>query len=119
MDKMKDLNIEQILGAMEKPQTATTFEKITEALSKVDGVLAQLQNTVDHLDKLGLKPLFVRGCGKYLGVDAETPLKLDNQPKQNFVSKTHELFIAQINKLTEDELQKQIGVGQNVQATET
>jgi len=108
---MKELDIDQILKAMESPATATNLENILEMLKNADIVLKQVESVMDHLDRIGLKPLLVRGLGAKLGIDAESPLKTDG-----YKSPTHEKFITGVNNLSEAELLKQIGVGGNVKS---
>ena len=108
---MKDLDIDKLLSVMDKPQTGNNIESIMKALEQADNILKQFEVVVNRLDHLGLKPLIVRGLGKQLGVDAESPLKSE------YKSKAHEDVIKGLNNLSEADLLKQIGAGANVQGT--
>jgi hypothetical protein len=76
---MKDLNIDAMLSAMEKPTTNDSLKTVLGMLEQADVVLKQLESVMTRLDSMGLKPLLVRGLGAKLGIDAETPLKTGNQ----------------------------------------
>jgi 3-deoxy-D-manno-octulosonic-acid transferase len=105
---MKELDINGILSAMEKPATASNLKTVLDMLQQADVVLKQVESVMQRLDNMGLKPLIVRGLGVKLGIDAESPLKSAKSP-------THEKFIQGINQLSEEELLKQVGAGANVQ----
>lgn len=106
---MKELDIDAVLGALEKPSTASNLKTVLEMLQQADTVLKQVESVMGRLENMGLKPLIVRGLGVKLGVDAETPLK------QEYKSPTHQKFIQACNQLTEDQLIKQLGSAANVQ----
>jgi hypothetical protein len=110
---MQELNIDQLLGAMEKPTTGANLKTVLEMLQQADTVLKQVESVMLRLDRMGLKPLIVRGLGAKLGIDAESPLKSDS-PK----SETHKKFIEGINQLSEEELIKQVGSAANVKERE-
>ena len=99
---MKELPIDDILAALEKPSTGKNINEIMQALSKADEVLKQIEVLMTRLDRMGLKPLLVRGLGVKLGIDAESPLKSD------FRSPTHAKVMEGLNMLSEDELKTQL-----------
>lgn len=105
---MKNIDIDAVLGALEKPAVSDNLSTILEMLEKADTVLKQVETVMTRLDNMGLKPLIVRGLGIKLGVDAETPL-------QSYKSETHKKFIEGINQVSEDDLKKQLGSAMNVQ----
>ena len=105
---MKNIDIDAVLGALEKPATSDNLNTILEMLEKADTVLKQVETVMARLDNMGLKPLIVRGLGVKLGVDAETPL-------QSYKSETHKKFIEGINQVSEADLKKQLGSAMNVQ----
>ncbi len=109
---MKNIDIDAVLGALEKPATSDNLNTILEMLEKADTVLKQVETVMQRLDNMGLKPLIVRGLGVKLGVDAETPL-------QSYKSETHKKFIEGINQVSEAELKKQLGSAMNVQTEST
>lgn len=109
---MKNIDIDAVLGALEKPATSDNLNTILEMLEKADTVLKQVETVMQRLDNMGLKPLIVRGLGIKLGIDAETPL-------QDYKSPTHKKFIEGINQVSEADLQKQLGSAMNVQAEGT
>jgi len=106
---MKDLDIDAILGALEKPATGSNLKTCLEMLQQADVVLKQVESVMERLDRMGLKPLIVRGLGVKLGIDAETPLKVNG-----YKSDTHRKFIEGINQISEEELIKQMGDAANV-----
>jgi uncharacterized membrane-anchored protein len=76
---MKELDINAVLQAMEKPSTSSNLKTVLDMLQQADVVLKQVESVMNRLDNMGLKPLLVRGLGAKLGIDAETPLKTGNQ----------------------------------------
>lgn len=76
---MKELDINAVLQAMEKPSTNDSLKTVLGMLEQADVVLKQVESVMNRLDNMGLKPLLVRGLGAKLGIDAETPLKTGNQ----------------------------------------
>jgi hypothetical protein len=107
---MKELDINAILEAMEKPATGSNLKTVLDMLNQADTVLKQVESVMQRLDSMGLKPLIVRGLGVKLGIDAETPLKTEA-----YKSETHKKFIEACNQISEGELLKQLGAGANVQ----
>lgn len=107
---MKDLDIDGILTALEKPTTGSNLKTVLEMLQQADVVLKQVESVMSRLDNMGLKPLIVRGLGVKLGIDAETPLKTGG-----YKSETHQKFIEACNQLSEADLLKQLGSAANVQ----
>jgi hypothetical protein len=109
---MKELDIDAVLKAMEKPAVGNNAESIMHMLSQADQFLKQVEVLMQRMDRMGLKPLLVRGLGVKLGVDAESPLKSE---KPEYKSETHRKYIESINALSEEELKKIIsGSGGNV-----
>lgn len=106
---MKEIPIDQILEAMEKPTTASNISALLDGLKQVNTVLGEFQKSVKMLDNMGLLPLLVRVAGVKCGVDAETPLKT------GFKSETHAKYMEAVNALSEEELKKQLGAAANVQ----
>jgi hypothetical protein len=103
-DTMKELDIDALLGAMEKPTTGKNLNSLMEALGKANEMLTQVESLMTKFDKMGLKPLLVRGLGAKLGIDAESPLKSEQAIK----SPTHAKFIDALNLMSEDELKGQM-----------
>ena len=109
---MKELDIDAVLKAMEKPTVGNNAESIMSMLAQADQFLKQVEILMQRMDRMGLKPLIVRGLGVKLGVDAESPLKSE---KPEFKSETHRKYIESINALSEEELIKLMsGSGGNV-----
>lgn len=102
---MKELDIDAILGAMEKPTTGKNLNSLMEVMEKANAFLSQAQVLMEKFDKMGLKPLLVRGLGAKLGIDAETPLKSDMPAVK---SPTHAKIIEGLNLMSEDELKGQM-----------
>lgn len=107
---MKELDINAVLEAMEKPATSSNLKTVLEMLQQADVVLKQVESVMSRLDNMGLKPLIVRGLGVKLGVDAESPLK------SGYKSETHRKYIEAVNQVSEEELTKQLGSAANVQS---
>jgi hypothetical protein len=109
---MRELDIDAVLKAMEKPAVGNNAESIMQMLAQADQFLKQVEILMQRMDRMGLKPLIVRGLGVKLGVDAESPLKSE---KPEYKSETHRKYIESINALSEEELKKLIsGSGGNV-----
>jgi len=109
---MKELDIDAVLKAMEKPTVGNNAESIMSMLAQADQFLKQVEILMQRMDRMGLKPLLVRGLGVKLGVDAESPLKSE---KPEYKSETHRKYIESINALSEEELKKLMsGSGGNV-----
>ena len=109
---MKELDIDQLLTAMEKPAVGNNATQIMEMLGKADDFLKQIEQLMTRLDRMGLKPLLVRGLGAKLGIDAESPLKTE------YKSETHRKVFEGLNSLSEEDLKKQLGDAANVQGKE-
>lgn len=109
---MKELDIDMVLKAMEKPTVGNNAESIMNMIGQADQFLKQVETLMQRMDRMGLKPLIVRGLGVKLGVDAESPLKSE---KVEYKSETHRKYIDTINNLSEEELMKLMsGSGGNV-----
>jgi len=111
---MKELDIDSIMSAMEKPAVGDNLKRVMDVLNQADTFLKQVETIMTRMDRMGLKPLVVRGLGKQLGVDAETPLKTDN----NFKSSTHQRVYEAFNQMSEEDLIKQLGSAANVKGEE-
>jgi len=106
---MKELDIDALLGAMEKPAVGNNAEQIMNMLAQADGFLKQVESLMQRMDRMGLKPLLVRGLGAKLGIDAESPLKSEKPPELSaYKSPTHKKIIEGLNQLSEDELSIQM-----------
>jgi len=99
---MKDLPIDQMLAALDSPQTGSNALNITDMLTSANKMLGQATMIMDKLEKMGLKPLIVRGAGAKLGVDAESPLKTDNAVYP--ATEAHKGLFSQLNQLTEQQV---------------
>jgi hypothetical protein len=104
---MKELDIDAVLKAMEKPTTGKNLNSMMELMEKANAFLTQAQSLMDKFDKMGLKPLLVRGLGVKLGIDAESPLRCEAPA---FKSPTHAKIIEGLNLMSEDELKGQMEV---------
>lgn len=110
---MKELPIDEILSALDKPTTGDNLTALIEAIGKADQFLQQCEKLMSRLDAMGLKPLLVRGAGAKLGIDAESPLKTE---KPAFKSPTHQKYFEGINNLSEQELLKLMEGGKDAGA---
>ena len=112
---MKELDIDALLKSMEKPAVGNNAESIMNMLAQADGFLKQVETLMQRMDRMGLKPLVVRGLGAKLGIDAESPLKSEKMPELSaYKSPTHQKIIEGLNLLSEDELNKQMEALVNV-----
>ena len=100
---MKELDIDAVLKVMEKPTVGNNAESIMNMLGQADQFLKQVETLMQRMERMGLKPLLVRGLGVKLGVDAESPLKSE---KPEYKSETHKKYMESVNALSEDELLK-------------
>ncbi len=100
---MKEIDIDALLSMADKPQVANNASQIMEMLQKADEFLKQAETIMVRLDKMGLKPLIVRGLGVRLGIDAESPLKTE------WKSPTHQKYIEKVNQVSEKDLLTMIG----------
>lgn len=101
---MKDIDVDALLGAMESDKVGSNAMSIMEMLETANKVMGQVTSLMDKFDKMGLKPLLVRGLGAKLEIDAETPLRSDDI----IVPRTtgHAAVFQQLNGLSEGELRE-------------
>ena len=88
-----------LLGDLSKTKIDST---VLDTLKEVNKVLGEGSRTVDLLKKTGLLPLIIRGIGKKLDVDPETPLQSENTIMPQ--SENHKLLFNQLNRLNQDQL---------------
>ena len=114
---MQDLDLDKILGAMENENTAPNMMSITEMLDTANKVMGQVTALMDKFEKMGLKPLLVRGAGAKLKIDAETPLKSDNAivPRTD----THKQLYLQLNNMDEQQLAEMFADGEKTDTPAT
>lgn len=96
---------------MESETVGNNAMSIMDMLETANKVMTQVTSLMDKFDKMGLKPLLVRGAGAKLGIDAESPLRTDNV----LVPATpgHEALFAQMNTMTEEQLREMFGVNKD------
>jgi len=99
---MKDLDVEAVLGAMESEQFGNNTVSLFDMLGMANKALTQIEKLMMTAERMGLKPLLVRGAGKKLGIDAETPIRTDDSviPK----TEMHKQLFDHLNSLSEDQL---------------
>ena len=107
---MPDIDLEKVLGAMENENVANNAMSITDMLDMANKVMGQVTALMDKFEKMGLKPLLVRGAGAKLKIDAETPLKSDNTVTPR--TATHKQLYEQLNGMDETQLAEMFGNGQ-------
>ena len=97
---MDDIDLMKgLLGDLSKTKIDST---VLDTLKEVNKVLGEGSKTIDLLKKTGLLPLIIRGIGKKLDVDAETPLQSENTIMPQ--SEAHKLILNQINGLDPKQL---------------
>ena len=108
---MQELDLDKILGAMENENVSNNAMSITDMLDMANKVMGQVTSLMDKFEKMGLKPLLVRGAGAKLNIDAETPLKTDNTviPRTD----VHKQLYEQLNNMDEAQLAAMFGEKQN------
>jgi hypothetical protein len=106
---MQDLDIDKVLGAMESESVGNNAMSIMDMLESANKIMTQVTTLMDKFEKMGLKPLLVRGAGAKLKIDAETPLKSDNA----IVPRTdvHKQLYEQLNGMDEKQLAEMFGDG--------
>ena len=104
---MKDIDIDKLLGAMENEKVGENAMSITDMLSAANKIMSQVTSLMDKFDKMGLRPLLVRGAGAKLKIDAETPLKSDNVVTPR--TATHKQLYEQLNGMDEAQLTEMFG----------
>jgi uncharacterized membrane-anchored protein len=101
---MPDIDLDKVLGAMENENVANNAMSLTDMLDTANKVLGQVTMLMDKFEKMGLKPLLVRGMGAKLGVDAEKPLATDNVVVPR--TETHKELYDQLNNMGEEQLRE-------------
>lgn len=101
---MQDIDIDKILGAMESDSVGQNAMSITDMLTSANKVMGQVTSLMDKFEKMGLKPLLVRGAGAKLNIDAETPLVSDNAIIP--ASTGHKALFEQLNTMGEEQLRE-------------
>lgn len=106
---MQDIDIDKVLGAMESDQVGNNAMSIMDMLESANKIMTQVTTLMDKFEKMGLKPLLVRGAGAKLKIDAESPLKSDNA----IVPRTdvHKQLYEQLNGMDEKQLAEVFGNG--------
>lgn len=107
---MESLDIDKLMNMMSDPTTEGTIGSVLKALDQVNTVMGKFDTTVKMLDKMGLKPLIVRGLGQKLGVDPETPLQGERTGISG-ASEFHNTLFNQLNTMTEEDIQGLLTAG--------
>ena len=98
----KELDVNKVLAAMESEGVGNNALSIMDMLKSANTVMTQIEKLMSTAEKMGLKPLLVRGLGAQLKIDAETPLRNDEavMPK----SPMHKQVFENLNNMNEDQL---------------
>ena len=104
---MQDLDIDKILKVVESDKIGTNTASIMEMLKSANQFMSQIEQLMNKAEKMGIKPLLVRGAGKQLKIDAETPLR--SETAVNPVTESHRAIFNHLNTLSENDLQKMFG----------
>lgn len=114
---MKDIDVDKLLGVLDSENTKENAISLTDMLDMANKFLGQTQSIMDKLERMGLKPLLVRGAGKKLGVDAETPLKTDNMFEP--ATDVHRNLYENLNRMSEAQLAEMFDGGKTNAETTT
>ena len=104
---MQDLDIDKLIGVMESDKIGTNTASIMDMLKSANQFMSQIEMLMNKAEKMGIKPLLVRGAGKQLKIDAETPLR--SETAVNPVTESHRAIFNHLNTLSENDLQKMFG----------
>lgn len=96
---MDEIDLKGLLGDLNKTKIDSS---VLDTLKEVNKVLGEGSKTIELIKKTGLLPLIIRGIGKKLDVDPETPLKSENTIIPQ--SEAHKLVLNQINALNPQQL---------------
>lgn len=99
---MAEIELEKLMKGITDPKVGANANSITGMLTEFNSGLEKAQTTIHLLKETGLFPLIVRGIGKKMGIDAETPLKSDLSvaPK----SDVHRTLMNAINMMNDEQL---------------
>lgn len=99
----KDIDIDALMKGLANDNIGKNADSAFDMLKEVNQILKELQKTVDFFDKAGLKPLIIRGLGKKLEIDPETPI--GDQTKLIMPrTDAHKQLYEQLNNMDEKEL---------------
>ena len=96
---MDEIDLKGLLGDLGKTKIDSS---VLDTLKEANKVLGEGSKTIDLLKKTGLLPLIIRGIGKKLDVDPETPLKSENTVTPR--SEEHKILFNEFNKLDTNQL---------------
>lgn len=96
-----EIPIEKLLDLANSKDIGSNANSLFGMLKEANKTIKELQSTTNMLKQMGLLPLLVRGFGKKLDVDVDTPIS-DNSIEP--ASDMHKTIITGVNKLTETEL---------------
>ena len=99
---MKDIDLNRLADVLESDKSADAMESIMSILRSANQFMSQIELLMDKAEKMGLKPLLVRGAGQKFGIDAESPLVTDNVVVP--VTEQHKLLFEELNSLSVDDL---------------
>lgn len=107
---MDDIPVANLLKELGNTKIDTS---ILDTLKELNKVIGEGVKTIDLVKRTGLLPLLIRGIGKKLDIDAESPLKSENTiiPKSDL----HRAMLEQFNNLNEEQLKEVLQILQNVE----
>jgi len=99
---MPELDLEKLMTLAGDKKVAENAGSLMGMLQEANKTLQEVQKSVNLLKNMGVFPVLVRGIGKKLEIDVETPLASDSyvQPK----SDAHRVLINGINSMTDEQL---------------
>lgn len=99
---MTDIELDKLVSQMSDAKIGKNAESLTEMIKQADTFVAGVQKITDRLNSMGILPAIVRGIGKKMNIDVETPLKTGNSIIPQ--SEAHEALINAINGMGTEEL---------------
>ena len=99
----KEIDIDALMKGLSNDGIGKNADSAFDMLKEANKILKELQKTVDFFDKAGLKPLIIRGLGKKLDIDPETPVG-DHTKLIMPRTDAHKQLFEQLNAMDEKQL---------------
>jgi len=99
----KEIDIDGLMKGLSDDGIGKNADPMFDMLKEFNKILKEMQKTVDFFDKAGLKPLIIRGLGKKLDIDPETPVG-DHTKLVQPRTDVHKQLYEQLNNMDEKQL---------------
>lgn len=103
---MTGVDLDKVLSALSDGSGGLkdNSDSLLGLASEVNKVLTEFEKTIKMLDNMHVLPAIIRGVGKKLEIDVDTPLKSSNgvDPASDY----HKLVFDQLNGMNQDEIAK-------------